>query len=282
MRSRPIVSAFPVLIVVAAIASAAPARADFAGVPDRVRVMMGGTSADFVTEGSLTAESAGTGATVNFEDLFDIPTDEKSFRIDGFWRFSEKGYVDFGFVQFNRSGGKTIGQDVNWGEFTIDQGSFVKATWDSRFPYAAYRHDFLHEDKVKISGSAGVSYVRIAPTLEADGGVTGPSGPVTGHFEKSGDVQFPVPLVGIRLDWALRDRLELITFTRFFYLNYQSIEGGMRETTIRLLWDFSKHVGASIGYDATSIRLKEYDTGDYKAKFNYDITGFSAYLTLAF
>jgi hypothetical protein len=30
------------------------------------------------------------------------------------------------------------------------------------------------------------------------------------------------------------------------------------------------------------VRLKEYETEDYKAKFTYDITGLSAYLTLAF
>jgi len=282
MNSRQIASAFPILLVVAAIASAVPARADFAGAPDRVRIMLGGTSADFVTEGALVAEAVGTGVQINFEDMFDIPVDKEAFRLDGFWRFSEKGYVDFGYVKFNRTGGRELVQDVDWGEFTLQEGSFVSATWNSDFPYAAYRHDFLQEDKVKISGSAGVSYLKIAPTLEADGGVIGPSGPVTGHFEKGASVQFPVPLVGLRLDWALTNKLEIMTFTRFFYLNYDKINGGMREGTARLIWHFSRHVGAAVGYDSTSLRLKEYDTGDYKAKFTYDITGYSAYLTLAF
>lgn len=280
LRRAPAAFAFALLALL--VASATTARADFADTPDRVRIMLGGTSADFVTEGALVAEAVGTGVQINFEDMFDIPVDKEAVRLDGFWRFSDKGYMDFGYVKFNRTGGRELVQDVDWGEFTLQEGSFVKATWNSDFPYAAYRHDFLHEDKVKISGSAGISYLKIAPTLEADGGVIGPSGPVTGHFEKSTSVQFPVPLVGLRLDWALAHRLEVMMFTRFFYLNYDKINGGMREGTVRLIWHFSRHVGAAVGYDTTSVRLKEYDTGDYKAKFTYDITGYSAYLTLAF
>jgi hypothetical protein len=283
MISRRVPKAPAFLLLGLTLVLALPARADFAGVPDKFRIMLGGTSADFVTEGALSVEQAGTGVTINFEELFDIPTDERSARLDGFWRFGERSYLDFGFVKFNREGSKNIEQDVTWGEFTIAEGSFVKATWDSNFPYAAYRYAFLPEEKVKISGSAGISFVGIGPKLEADGGVTGPDGPVVGHFSKEEDVAFPVPLIGLRLDWAIRDRVELMTFTRFFYLNYESIfKGGMRETALRLTWDFSKHVGVAAGYDSTSVRLKEYDTGDYKAKFTYDITGFSAYLTLAF
>jgi hypothetical protein len=270
------------LLLVLLVGSVSATRAEFGGIPDRVQFMLGGTTVDFVTEGGLFLTSAGTGVSVNFEDLFDIPVNREAARLDGFWRFSDKGYMDFGYVQYNRTGSKTLVQDVVWGEFTLQQGAFVKATWDSRFPYAAYRHDFLQEDRVRISGSAGISYLRIAPKLEADGGVIGPGGPVTGHFEKGEPVQFPVPLVGLQLDWVLRNRLEVMMFTRIFYLNYANINGGMREATARLKWHFSKHVGIAAAFDSTFVRLKEYETGDYKVKFNYDISGLSAYLTFAF
>jgi hypothetical protein len=278
-RRLPSVLAFALL----AVSALAPAHAEFGDVPDRFRIIIGGTSADFVTQGALTYEPAGSGVMINFEDLFDIPVSEEDLRLEGFWRMTERAYLDFGFVEFNRTGSKELVQDVVWGEYTLAEGSFVAATWNSRFPYAAYRYDFLHEDKVKISGSAGISYVRIAPMLEADGGVTGPSGPVTGHFEKGESIEFPVPLLGLRIDWAIVNRLELQTYVRLFYLSYEDVlKGGMRESTMRLQWHFTKHVGAAVGYDSTIVRLKEYDTGDYDAKFSYDISGFSAYLTFAF
>ena len=51
---------------------------------------------------------------------------------------------------------------------------------------------------------------------------------------------------------------------------------------IRMKWHFTKNVGAALGVDTTTVRLKEYETEDYKAKFNYQISGVSAYLTLGF
>jgi hypothetical protein len=266
-----------------ACALAPAAESEFAGVPDRVQVLLGGTAADFVTEGGLSLVDAGTGIAVNFEDMFDIPVNKSASRIDGFWRFGKRSYLDFGYVQYNRTGGRELVQEVDWGEYTFEAGAFVTADWDSRFPYAAYRYGFLDEDRVRISGSAGISYLGVDAALEAEAGVTGPQGPVSGAITEGVSIDFPVPLVGLRLDWALRDRLAVEMFMRFFKLNYESvIDGGMRESAARLKWHFSKPVGLAIGYDATSVRLKEYETGDYKAKFTYDITGLSAYLTLAF
>jgi hypothetical protein len=266
-----------------ACALARAADSEFGGVPDRVQLMIGGTAADFVTEGGLSLEDAGTGIAVNFEDVFDIPVNKSASRIEGFWRFGRKNYLDFGYVQYNRTGGRELSQDVVWGDYTFEADAFVTATWDSQFPYAAYRHGFLLDDRVKISGSAGISYLSVDAALAAEAGVTGPEGPVTGEIEEGVAIDFPVPLVGLRLDWVLRNRLAVEMFMRFFKLNYESvIDGGMRESAARLKWHFSKPVGLAIGYDATSVRLKEYETEDYKAKFTYDITGLSAYLTVAF
>lgn len=259
-----------------------PARAEFADVPDTIQVWIGGQAASFTTEGGLALADAGTGVSINFEDIFDLPGSKQSLRGEGTWRMTEKGMLDFGVVQFNRSHSLVVDQDVNWGEYTFQEGAYVTATFDSRFIYAAYRHDFLKLDQVRISGSAGLSYLGITAGLEAEGSVVGPDGPVTGSVSKEADVNFPVPLVGLQVDWAIRDRLTVLMYVRLFNLDYGKINGGMRESAIRMKWHFTRNVGAALGVDTTTVRLKEYETEDYKANFNYQISGLSAYLTLAF
>ncbi|HEX5043496.1 MAG TPA: hypothetical protein VFV75_11355 [Candidatus Polarisedimenticolaceae bacterium] len=259
-----------------------PAMAEFGGVPDRFQVSLGGMAAELVTQATLAPEDLGTGAAVDFESLFNIPGSKQAARLDGFWHFKPRQSIDFGYVQFNRSGSREIDEDVTWGDFTFSAGAFVTATFDTRFPYAAWRWDFLQEDKVKISGTAGLSYMRVEATLDADGGVTGPEGPVTGTVNEGVSVQFPVPLVGLRLDWALRDRLFAELYTRFFRLDAGTFNGGMREASARLKWHFTEHVGAAIGMDSTTLRIKNYEKNGKDLKFIYDISGASAYLTLAF
>lgn len=271
-----------IALLVPVLAAGVPARAEFAGVPDKIQVWIGGQAASFTTEGGLTLADAGTGVSINFEDIFDLPGAKQSLRGEGTWRMTQKGMLDFGLVQFNRSNSRVLRQDVEWGEYTFQEGAYVTATFDSRFIYAAYRHDFLQLDQVRISGSAGLSYLTLTAGLEAEGSVVGPEGPISENVNKEADVSFPVPLIGLQVDWALRERLTVMMMVRLFNLDYGKINGGMRESALRMKWHFTKNVGAALGIDTTTVRLKEYETEDYKAKFNYQISGLSAYLTLGF
>jgi hypothetical protein len=265
-----------------ALGAVAPARAEFAGVPDKIQLWIGGQAASFTTEGGLSLADAGTGVSINFEDIFDLPGSKQSLRGEGTWRITGRSLLDFGLVQFNRSHSAVTDKDVDWGEYTFQEGAYVTATFDSRFVYAAYRYDFLNLDQVRISGSAGLSYLTLTAGLEASASVIGPDGPVAGGVNKEADVKFPVPLVGLQVDWAIRDRLTVLMFVRLFNLDYGKINGGMRESALRMKWHFTRNVGAALGVDTTTVRLKEYETEKYKAKFNYQISGLSAYLTLAF
>ena len=265
-----------------ALGAVAPARAEFAGVPDKIQLWIGGQAASFTTEGGLSLADAGTGVSINFEDIFDLPGSKQSLRGEGTWRITGRSLLDFGLVQFNRSHSVVSDRDVEWGEYTFQEGAYVTATFDSRFVYAAYRYDFLNLDQVRISGSAGLSYLTLTAGLEAAGSVIGPDGPVAGGVNKEADVKFPVPLVGLQVDWAVRDRLTVLMYVRLFNLDYGKINGGMRESALRMKWHFTRNVGVALGLDTTTVRLKEYETEKYKAKFNYQISGLSAYLTLAF
>ncbi|HJQ98278.1 MAG TPA: hypothetical protein VJ826_08175 [Candidatus Polarisedimenticolaceae bacterium] len=262
--------------------SSSPARADFGGVPDRIWIDLGGSTNDLSTTAALTGQS-GVGAVLDFEDVFDLPGSKDTFRGFITWRISEsRKYMDFGFVSINRSGGRIIQNDFNWGDYAFAAGARVDATFDTRFIYAAYRYDFLNEEKVRISGSAGASITTLKAALTGDGNVTGPSGPIAGDFTAESKITAPVPMLGLNLDWAITQRLFMRTYTRFFWLNISSVDGSMKENGIHLNWLFTKHFGAGLGFDRNNIRIKEVEINqDDKAKFNYDVSGFALYLNFA-
>ena len=73
------------------------------------------------------------------------------------------------------------------------------ALFDTSFPYAAWRYDFLQLEQVRISGSAGINYLTIEAGLKAEGNVTDPNGvAVSGEVDESFDLAVPVPQVGHR------------------------------------------------------------------------------------
>jgi hypothetical protein len=262
----------------------AVARADdFGKVPTKLWVDFGGSTNDLSTSAALTGQ-AGAGVAIDFEDVFDLPGTKNTFRLFGTWRISaNRRYMDFGYVSINRSGGKIIDEDINWGDYVFAAGARVDAEFNTRFIYAAFRYDFLHEDKVHIAGSAGASVTTLKAALTGNGNVTGPSGPVSGEFTNESSITAPVPMVGINLDWAITNRLFLRTYNRFFWLNISSVNGVMQENGVHLNWLFTRHFGAGLGFDRNQIKIKEVTINqDDKAKFDYIVSGLALYLNLAF
>jgi hypothetical protein len=272
------------IVALLMVIGAGAAWADFPGdVPDRFKFQVGGVDATFTTNASLALTDGPAGAFIDFEQVFDLPLYKKSWNAEGFYRFSEKGYVDFGYVDYERSARNIIDQDVQWGEFTFLADGEVTVDFGTAFYYAAYRHDFLKLEQVHISGSAGFSFLNLKAGLEASGNVVDQDGnAVSGQVERRGDVSFPVPLLGLQLDWKLTKRTAIQMFFRTLYIDYQDFAGGIRQSAIRYEWYPARHFAIGGGYDTYKIDIRRYRTGDYTAKFNYDVTGLELYLKMAF
>ena len=263
---------------------AGAAWADFPGdVPDRFKIQAGGVDANFTTQASLTRTNGPAGAFIDFEEVFDLPLYQKDWNVQGFYRFSKKGYIDFGYVDFERSAQTILDRDVQWGEFTFLANGQVTVDFGTAFWYAAYRHDFLQLDQVHISGSAGFSYLDLTTGLNASGSVVDENGvPVSGEVERRGDLAFPVPLVGLQLDWKLTNHTAIQMYTRLLYIDYQDFAGGIRQSAITYEWYATRHFAIGGGYSAYQIDIKRYESGDFTSRFNYDVQGLELYLKLAF
>jgi len=271
------------MLVLPAVATA-PASAEMPGdVPDRWRISLGGIAADAYTDAGLGSTSAGIGASINFEDIFNLPESKSTWRVEANWHINKRQYLDFGYFELNRSGSRILEQDVNWGDFIFLADGKVTADFKSNFPYAAWRYDFLQLPQVRISGSAGLNYLGLESGLKADGTATDLNGNViSGVVEERVSISAPVPQIGLQIDWALTKRLAVKMYVRQIYVNISDINGGIGETAVRLHWWCAKHFGISGGLDKESIDLKEYTSGDTQARFRYEVRGFSFYFNLAF
>jgi hypothetical protein len=260
-------------------------RADMPGdVPDKFRFAIGGIALEAYTDAALGSTRSGLGASVNFEDIFNLPGNKDVWRFEANWKIAKRQYIDFGYFALNRSGSRLIEQNVEWGDFIYEAGGEVKATFDTNFPYAAWRYAFLDLPQVRISGSAGFNYLHIGTSLEATGNVTDDQGnAVNGVARQKIDVNVPVPQFGLQLDWALTKRLSVMIYNRQIYIkNVMGVTGGVGETAMRLTWWYTKHMGLTGGLDKESIDLRKYENGDSKARFRYEVRGGSVYANFTF
>lgn len=273
------------LAAVLGAAGTAPAQAGLPGdVPDKVRIAIGGVSANAYTDAALGSTTAGVGASVNFEDIFGLPDSKNIWHFELSWRLTKRQFIDFRYLKLNRSGSRVLEEDVAWGDFIFHANGEVSAEFDSSFPYVAWRYSFLDLPQVRISGSAGIEYITLSASLLASGNVTDTSGnPVSGDVDEKVSVGAPVPLIGLQVDWALTKHLAMLLYVRQVYVRHiEGIDGGIGEVAVRLQWWYAKHAGISGGLEKESIDLKSYESGDTSARFRYEVRGFSFYLDFAF
>ena len=69
----------------------------------------------------------------------------------------------------------------------IRSGSRVTGKLDSRFIYAAYRHDFLKLDQVRLGGTAGASLMSLGASLAASVGLVDSTGTPLGREGEVGE-----------------------------------------------------------------------------------------------
>jgi hypothetical protein len=71
-------------------------------------------------------------------------------------------------------------------------------------------------------------------------------------------------------------------YHRYFYLDRSDLSGDMIEGGARLDWFFSRHLGAGIGFERTTITIRSYEDEDVEARFNLTSQGANLYLKVAF
>jgi hypothetical protein len=274
-------------VVFAGAASLSPVQAEpFAGdVPTLVWIDAAWTANDVSTSVALQGKN-GIGATIDFEEIFDMNPHRSTARMFGTARISpNRRYIDFGYVAIKRSGTRVIDKDLEWGDNVLHPGAELTAKFNTGFIYAAFRYDFLHLEPVHISGSAGLTWLQLSTGLSGNASYTDPDGievPLS-SFDKEGSVGAPVPMVGLNLDWALTRRLVVRGYSRFFRIDVDAFNGGLFESGLRLNWYFAKYFGLGLGYDRTDLKINELKVGDGNiVKANYNFSGFGLFINLAF
>jgi hypothetical protein len=274
------------LILIAWVAIATPApvvSAATTDVPDRIQVQIGGTWAIFDTGAGLDQRGGALSRMLMFEDFFGIPARDGFVRLDGTWRFAPRQSVDLGYLNIERSGSRLAETDFTFGRYTYHAGAEVRGEVKTRLTYAGYRYDFLHDEELSFSGSAGLQSEQLKATVSATAGVTDQNGQVvSGVATQEENLSFPVPLLGLQLDWVPAPRFAVQAYARAVVLSVTGLRGSETDLAARGYWYFHRHAGLGIGYDKLVMDWPEYHTSGANARFSYIVDGLTLYLRGAF
>ena len=244
---------------------------------ERFSFKLGGYIADLNSELRIGFGTLGAGVSVDVEDALGMESSMSVFRAGALYRFgrSRRHQVDFTYYDFRRNATERIGRDIDWGENNYPIGTTVESFFNVRVFQGSYSYALFQDDRFRISASLGFYVMPIDMGISADG-----------IGDEEDNITAPLPVFGIKVDFALTPKLFLKQSFGAFYLEYENFKGSIVAATLSLEYNIWKNVGLGIGVDTFRLKIEtegeDYPGIDFMGDLEFSYTGLLLYAKIYF
>lgn len=222
------------------------------------------------TSAELDSTTLGTGTNINFEQALGMETQKTVPEAFARWRVSERWRVEGEYFQLNRTGSRTINQDIQWGDQTFP----VNTTVESKFDFTDMRVSGGYSFFKTTDKEVGVSLGFHVASYDASIGAAG-----VGSEAKK--VTAPLPVLSGYGQFALTDTWAIGARLDRFSMSYDKYEGNITSMAVDINYQPFRYLGFGAGYRSLFIKLTA--TGsDLTGRFDQAFQGPIFYVTGSF
>ena len=236
----------------------------------------------FLATTNSTARIGSTSAGVEFdvEDTLGLGSGNNAFRIGASWRFTEnrRHRVDFEWFRLKKDGSRVLQNDIDTDQGTIPAGSSIDSEVTLDVFRGAYSYSFFQDDRFDLAVIAGLYVAPMSITMT---GTSGFSGTVEQSFTA------PLPVLGLRADFALTPKWFIRTNFDVFYVSIDDYTGFLTDVQVAAEYKAWKHVGFGLGFDTMYVKVEtDGETSvpgvNATGEFAFDYAGIYAYTKIYF
>jgi len=244
---------------------------------DKASIMLGSFISSTNSNVRLSAKGLGVGFDV--EEALGLDTTTTVLRLGGVWRFSDnrRHRADLSWFALRRDGNTQLGQDIVIDGVTYPTGTTVNTSFDIDVYKAAYSYSFFMDDRMDIGASAGLYVMPLQFELASSGLLTS---------QASESVTAPLPVFGLRADFAMTPKWILNTRLEVFYLEYQQFKGAIYDSSVGVEYKAFKRVGFGLAVENFNIGVEaegeDYPEIDLVGKIEYRYLGAMLYARVYF
>jgi hypothetical protein len=237
----------------------------------RFELSLGYFFASLDSELQIGSKALGVAANIDVEEFLHLDETTDVFRAGASYRISGRHRISADYYDLSRSATNRLGIDISVDGEVYNIGTTLESTYDLRFFNVSYGYSFLQDDRMDIAATLGVHGIDLGISLKA------------AESGKSETEEFflPLPLPGLRADFALTSYLLLRQRLEILWLKIDEYEGLLVDTMIGLELSPIDHFGLGIAYHALRFDLEMEDddflTVDFKGELELDYSGLMLY-----
>jgi hypothetical protein len=258
-----------VLLITALSCFAAPAAADSLE-DDRFSLSLGVFLTDRDTEARFDS-SLGDGTDTDLETDLGLDSSDSVFRVDGYFRFNERHRVDFSVFDLSRKNSKQIERDIQWGDTLFSVDAVVKTDNDLSIYKAAYTYSFLNGEGGYLGATIGLYVADFKMSIAEEN---------LGQAE-IGELTAPLPVIGLRGEYALSDRWSFRASGEFFFIEYEDIDGSLVDIYAGFDYSVLDNMSIGVGFNSVTIDV-DATKSSFGGALNWQYSGALAFLKFNF
>ncbi len=219
----------------------------------------------------------GSGASISIdgEDALDLEEDYTVFRADAFWRITRRNRIDFTYYAMNRDGSTDLEIDIplpDGGRF--QEGVKIKTDFDMTILRASYAWSFFKNEHFDLGIAGGLYGLKVDFEMKAkDSG---------GSDKEETDFMYPLPVIGLRGNFALTPKWFIRQSFDYFYVNWGDYEGYLVDAMMAVEWNALKYLGLGVGYNYVQMNLEYSGSDDFLSEIDLSNGGVMAFGKLYF
>ena len=228
----------------------------------------------FITDRDTEAQLDGTitdGTPTDFENDLGLDASDTVFRVDGYFKFNERHRVDFSLFDLSRDASKQITRDIQWGDslYTID--TTIETDLSLEIYKLAYTYSVIRNETGYLGATAGLYVADSKASLQEA---------ALGAAEV-GELTAPLPVIGLRGEYALSDRWSFRASGEFFFIEYDDIDGSLVDIYAGLDYRVLDNLSIGLGFNSVTIDV-DATQSDFEGGLDWQYSGGLAFLKFDF
>lgn len=232
------------------------------------------------SDAKLRVDGADIGSELDLHDDLSVSKRDDTFQLGAEWRFAERHRLGIGYFKIDRSGTATLEEDATIGNVTFPAGSSATTTFENTVIPVAYSYSFYKSRDSEFAGTIGLHWTKLELNVRGQSSTN----LVELDKEASADVAGPLPLLGLRYDYAFSPRWRLLTHAEYFALKFggsTTYRGSMMNLRAATEYDIFKNVSLGVSYTYFAMDV-DADDSDWRGKVDYKYYGPAIYLVAQF
>jgi hypothetical protein len=240
---------------------------------ERASILVGSFITDRESSARLDSGS-NEGTDIDLEDDLGLDSSMSVARLGGYLWFGRRHRFDVAYFDMSREASRVIDETIEFGDQVFQINTTIESEQDLSILKADYTFAALARDRGYLGIVAGLYVADMAMAL---------SQRTLGAYE-SEDVTAPLPLFGIRGDYAITDRITLRGAVQWFGFETDDIDGRLTDFYVGADYGLGQNQRMAIGlaYDRVSMNIGAEDADGFDGRLDWGYDGLLLYFKADF